>query len=128
MVSCNKVPRFVREIMLAEQVKGKLNKMDIKEHRLFVQKAVMEQTYGEARNANIPTDEEGQHRWALRESLRDIGGSAVSYSPSCGASGSNSNTSPATRVICSGTQTTIGRYFSSPSSAQVPFDLDLAHM
>jgi hypothetical protein len=112
--------------MLAEQVKGKLNKMDIKEHRLFVQKAVMEQTYGEARKANIPTDEEGQHRWALRESLRDIGGSAVSYSPSCGASGSNSNTSPATRVSCSGTQTTIGRYYSSPSSAQVPFDLDLA--
>lgn len=126
MVSCNKVPRFVRGIMLAEQVKGKLNKMDIKEHRLFVQKAVMEQTYGEARKANIPTDEEGQHRWALRESLRDIGGSAVSYSPSCGASGSNSNTSPATRVSCSGTQTTIGRYYSSPSSAQVPFDLDLA--
>ena len=74
VVSCNKVPRFVREIMLAEQVKGKLNKMDIKEHRLFVQKAVMEQTYGEARKSNIPTDEEGQLRWALRESLRDIGG------------------------------------------------------
>ena len=74
VVSCNKVPRFVREIMLAEQVKGKLNKMDIKEHRLFVQKALMEEAYGEARRDNIPSDEDGQLRWALRESLRDIGG------------------------------------------------------
>jgi len=68
VVSCNKVPRFVREIMLAEQVKGKLNKMDIKEHRLFVQKALMEEAYGEARRDNIPSDEDGQLRWALRES------------------------------------------------------------
>ena len=74
VVSCNKVPRFVREIMLAEQVKGKKNRMDIKEHRLFVQKALMEEAYGEARRDNIPSDEVGQLRWALRESLRDIGG------------------------------------------------------
>ena len=74
MVSCNKVPRFVREIMLAEQVKGKKNRMDIKEHLLFVQKALMEEAYGEARRDNIPSDEDGQLRWALRESLRDIGG------------------------------------------------------
>ena len=59
--------------MLAEQVKGKLNKMDIKEHRLFVQKALMEEAYGEARRDNIPSDEDGQLRRALRESLRDIG-------------------------------------------------------
>ena len=69
--------------MLAEQVKGKLNKMDIKEHRLFVQKEVMEQTYGEARKSNIPTDEEGQLRWALRESLRDIGGQAIVKAIGC---------------------------------------------
>ena len=74
VVSCNKVPRFVREIMLAEQVKGKKNRMDIKEHHLFVQKALMEEAYGEARRDNIPSDEDGQLRWALRESLRDIGG------------------------------------------------------
>ena len=74
VVSCNKVPRFVREIMLAEQVKVKKNRMDIKEHRLFVQKALMEEAYGEARRDNIPSDEDGQLRWALRESLRDIGG------------------------------------------------------
>lgn len=138
VVSCENVPRFVREIMLADQVKGKKNRMDVKEHRLFVEKALMNEAYGDARRANIPTDEAGQLEWVLGESLRDTGRTGVNYSPSCVASGSstpvgsercNSNTPPFGRVSSSGTQTTIGRFYRSSGStgaAQAPFDLDLA--
>lgn len=70
VVSCENVPKFVREIMLQQQVKGKKNRLDIKEHRLYVEKALMEEAYGDAKRANIPTDEDGKLEWVLKESMR----------------------------------------------------------
>ena len=35
VVSCQNVPKFVRNIMLGENARGKKNRMDAKEHRLY---------------------------------------------------------------------------------------------
>ena len=135
VVSCENVPKFVRNIMLAESARGRKNRADAKEHRLYVEKAIMEEAYGDARRSNIPRDEDGQLEWALRESMRDTGRSGVSYSPLFGASSRNqpvrgercnSNTPPLERASGSGNQTTISRFYHSPSVSQAPFDLDLA--
>jgi hypothetical protein len=136
VVSCKNVPKFVRTIMLAESAGGKKNRMDAKEHRLYVEKAIMEEAYGDARRSNIPRDEEGQLEWVLRESMRDTGRSSVTYSPLFRASSSssppvcgercNSNTPPLGRASGLGNQTIISRFYRSPSVSQAPFDLDLA--
>jgi hypothetical protein len=84
------MPKFMRNIMLEENARGKKNKMDAKEHRLYVEKAIMEEAYGDDRRSNISRDEDGQLEWALRESMRETKRSGVSYSPLYGASGSNS--------------------------------------
>ena len=135
VVSCENVPKFVRNIMLAESARGRKNRADAKEHRLYVEKAIMEEAYGDARRSNIPRDEDGQLEWALRESMRDTRRSDVSYSPLFGASSKNqpvrgercnSNTPPLERASGSGNQTTIRRFYRSPSVSQAPFDLDLA--
>ena len=121
--------------MLAESARGRKNRADAKEHRLYVEKAIMEEAYGDARRSNIPRDEDGQLEWALRESMRDTGRSGVSYSPLFGASSRNqpvrgercnSNTPPSERASGSGNQTTISRFYQSPSVSQAQFDLDLA--
>jgi hypothetical protein len=49
------------------------NNIDTNEHHLYVEKAIMDETYGVARRANIPADEAGQIRMTIRESLGDIG-------------------------------------------------------
>lgn len=46
----------------------------------------MDEAYGDARRAAIPRDEDGHVKWPLKESLRDIGRSCVSYSPLTGPS------------------------------------------
>lgn len=126
-MSCKNVPHNVRDVMLDVVAAGRRKKLDTNENRLYIEKAIMDETYGAARRANIPADEEGQIRMALRESLRDIGlhgsGSppfnrASRSSPSIGkASGSGS---------CSGNQTRMDRFYRSPSVSKDPFDIDLA--
>jgi hypothetical protein len=64
-------------------------KMDTNEYRLYVEKAIMDETYGVARRANIPADDAGQNRMAIRESLRDIGFKGYSSEPFNRASGSS---------------------------------------
>jgi hypothetical protein len=44
---------------------------DYKEHKLFVDKTIMDLAYSDARREQIPRDEAGQMAWALRESLLD---------------------------------------------------------
>jgi hypothetical protein len=56
---------------------------------VYVEKAIMEEAYGDARMSNIARDEDGLLEWALRESMRDTRRSGVSYSPLCGASGNS---------------------------------------
>jgi hypothetical protein len=75
--------------MLDESARGKKKRMNAKENDLYVQKAIMEEAYGEHRRSNIPRDEDGQLEWALKESLRDTRRSGISYSPLIGASSSN---------------------------------------
>jgi len=60
VVSCQNAPKFVRNIMSGENTRWKKNRMDAKEHRLYVEKAIMEEAYGDARRSNIPHDEDGQ--------------------------------------------------------------------
>ncbi|TVT97873.1 hypothetical protein EJB05_56852, partial [Eragrostis curvula] len=54
VVACSNVPHTVRDIMLNLVASGKRKKMDSREHRLYVEKAIMDETYGAARRANIP--------------------------------------------------------------------------
>lgn len=133
--SCLNVPKFVRKIMLDEDARGRKNRLDAKEHRLYVEKAIMEEAYGDARRSNIPRDEAGQLEWALRESMRDTERSDVSYSPFVASNSSsppargercNSNTPPLRGSSGMVKQTTISRFYRSPSVSQAPFDLDLA--
>jgi hypothetical protein len=83
-VSCN-----VRDVMLSLVASGKRKKMDTNEHHLYVEKAIMDETYGVARKVNIPADEAGQIRMAIRESLRDIGFKGCTLEPLNRASGSS---------------------------------------
>ncbi|CAN6347676.1 unnamed protein product [Urochloa humidicola] len=57
---CQKVPNYVRQIMLDVHAKGIKDRLSTKEHRLYVRKAVMDEPYEDARRATIPHDEEGQ--------------------------------------------------------------------
>jgi hypothetical protein len=88
VVACSNVSRNVRDVMLNLVASGK-RKMGTNEHRLYVEKAIMDETYGVARRANIPADEAGQNRMATRESLRDIGFKGCSSEPFNRASGSS---------------------------------------
>jgi predicted secreted Zn-dependent protease len=47
----------------------KKRRADSKEHKLFVDKAIMDLAYSDARREQIPRDEARQMAWALRESL-----------------------------------------------------------
>jgi len=58
VVSCQNVPKFVRNIMLGENARGKKNRMDAKEHHLYVENTIMEEAYGDDRS-NISRDEDG---------------------------------------------------------------------
>ncbi|WVZ53635.1 hypothetical protein U9M48_004548 [Paspalum notatum var. saurae] len=128
---CLNVPHRVREIMLGDHAKGTKKRADAKERRLFVEKAIIEETYRDVRRANIPRDEAGQVEWALRESLRDQ--NAQYSSPPFGSSPpldksssrSSNHTPPLDRARCSRRQSTMDRYYRSPSVSQTPFDIDL---
>jgi hypothetical protein len=119
-VTCDKVPRHVRELMMRLNASRKKQKMDSKEHRLFVEKAIMEEAYGDYRRANIPNTEAGQIEYALQESLREFRHSRTSSSST--ARGSN-NTPPLGRSL---SQSTMNKFYRSPTDSQTPFDLDLA--
>ena len=118
--------------MLDKDAQGRKRRADTKEHRLYVEKAIQDKAYDEYRNANIPRDEAGQIDWALKESLRETRGSGSS--PPFGRVGSStpplgrasSSTPPLGRESCSGSQTTMDRFYRSPSVLQPPFDIDLA--
>jgi hypothetical protein len=126
-VACSNVPHNVRDVILNLVASARRKKMDNNEHRLYVEKAIMDEAYGVARRANIPTDEARQIRMTIRESLRDIdfkGCSSQSFNRASGssppigkASGSGS---------CSGNQTRMDRFYRSSSVSQAPFDIDLA--
>lgn len=66
---------------------------DYKESKLFVDMAIMDLAYSDARREQIPRDEARQMVWALRESLLDQRTS--SNSPPLGRSSTRaSNTTP----------------------------------
>jgi hypothetical protein len=109
--------------------------LDAKEHQLYVEKAILEEAYGDARRSNIPRGEDGQLEWVVRESWRDTWRSGVSYSPLNGVSSCspplrgeilNNNTPPFVIASGSGNQTIISRFYQSPGVSQASFDLDLA--
>jgi hypothetical protein len=121
------VPRNVRNVMLNLVALGKRKKTDTNEHRLYVEKTVMDKTYGVARRANIPANEAGQIRMAIRESLRDIGFKGCSSEPFNRASGSSPPIGKTSGSgSCSGNQTKLGMFYRSLSVSQAPFDIDLA--
>jgi hypothetical protein len=127
MLACSNVPCNVRDVMLNLVASGKSKKMDINEHRLYVEKGIMDETHGMARRANITADEVGQIRMAIRESLRDIGFKGCSSEPFNRASGSSAPVGKTSGSgSCSGNQTKMGRFYRSPSVSQAPFDIDLA--
>jgi hypothetical protein len=63
VVACSNMPRNIRDVILNLVASGKRKKMDTNEHRLYVEQAIVDETYGVARRANIPADEAGQIRW-----------------------------------------------------------------
>jgi hypothetical protein len=98
-------------------------KMDNNEHRLYVEKAIMDETYGVARRANILADEAGQ----IRMALRDIDFKGCSSQPFNRASGSSLPIGKASGSgSCSGNQSRMDRFYCSPSVSQAPFDIDLS--
>jgi hypothetical protein len=58
--SCLNVPKRVREVMLNDYAKGKKRRADYKEHKLVVDKAIMDLAYIDARREQIPRDEDGK--------------------------------------------------------------------
>jgi hypothetical protein len=134
-VPCSNVPCNVRDVMLNLVASGRRKKMDTNEHGLYVEKAIMDETYGVTRRANISADEAGQVRMAIKESLRDIGFKGCSSQPfNSGSSPPIAKASGSSPPIvkasgsgsCSGNQTRMDRFYRSPSVSQAPFDIDLA--
>ncbi|WVZ97039.1 hypothetical protein U9M48_042604 [Paspalum notatum var. saurae] len=111
--------------MLQVHAKGRKSRADAKERRLFVEKAILEEAYGDARRANIPNDKAGQIEWALRESLRGHGAQGSSPPLDRSSTRASNSTPPIDRARFSGTQTTMDRFCRSPSVSNALIDIDL---
>jgi hypothetical protein len=66
---CFNVPRDVKNILLEEVALSKKTKRDIRENRLYIEKALAEHDY---RTTIASLNEEEQLEMAMRESLRDV--------------------------------------------------------
>ncbi|KAL6854412.1 hypothetical protein ACP4OV_019315 [Aristida adscensionis] len=140
---CQNVPHIVKDAMLQVAASSKQKKMAVEKTRLYVDKAIMQEAYEAARRANIPGDEEGQFRMAIRESLRDIGMLGVGdnsppfsrvsgNSYPVGSSRANDNSplvgnaraSDSSPSFGNTSQSKLSRYYNSPRNTS--FDIDLA--
>ena len=123
VVSCPKVPRFIKELMVDDVTKRRIRSKKNTDLKHFIQREVMagSRNYGTHCNTRIPLDEEAQIQMAMRESLREHALEQCSP-PSIGkASGSGAASCSANH------QTRIDKFYKSHgSSFQAPFDIDLA--
>ncbi|RLM91206.1 uncharacterized protein C2845_PM08G27720 [Panicum miliaceum] len=110
VVSCPKVPRFVKELMVDEVTKRNIRSKKNTYIKHFIQREVMaaSRNYGTYGSTRIPLDEEAQIQMAMRESLREH---ALQHGspPSVGkASGSGAGSCTANH------QSKIDRFYKSP--------------
>jgi hypothetical protein len=96
---------------------------DSKDHKLFVDMAIMDLAYSDARREQIPRDEAGQMVWALRESLLDQRTSG--NSPPLGRSSTGASNTTPPLAAGSRRQSRMDRYYQSPSVTQDICDIDL---
>ena len=93
--SCSHVPPNVKTILLDQVALAKKKKRDVKESRLYIEKALMEHDY---RTTLASLDEEAQYEMAMQNSLMDIGSTPKNRASGSGicraASPSGSSGSP----------------------------------
>jgi hypothetical protein len=145
---CSHVPPNVKTILLNQVALNKKKKKDIKENRLYIEKALMEHDY---RTTLATLDEEAQYEMAMQNSLIDIGSTPKSRASGSGtcqtanpsrssgvsnlgktsSSGSKSATlgkasGSGSGAAASTTQRSLRSFYQKPSSSKAPFDIDLA--